>query len=109
MNHSGSKDNLAPQEGHKTLAMRLLLARATSPEGALHLCRLDADHRDKLTLSFAPLLPVPVPEVPIKTLAALRYHLLDPLVEPQLQDHLLKFIAWGVKVMLEQRPEEVTQ
>jgi len=69
----------APPLAARSLALAAALARhqAASTEKALHLYRLDPDNQDKLALRFAPLLPIPVPEVPITTLEALRQHLLD--------------------------------
>jgi hypothetical protein len=70
---------MAPPLAARSLALAAALARhqAACTERDLHLYRLDPDNQDKLTLRFAPLLPIPVPEEPITTLETLRQHLLN--------------------------------
>jgi hypothetical protein len=77
---------MAPHLAARSLALAAARARhrAAYPvnSGVLHLYRLDLDNQDKLALRFVPLLPVPVPEEPITTLAMLRQHLLNLTGEP---------------------------
>lgn len=77
---------MAPPMAARSLALAAALARHQAVcrvnSRALHLYRLDADGLDRLTLRFAPLLPVPVPEEPIHTMDALRQHLLRLTGEP---------------------------
>ena len=92
MDHGRFEGKLAPHEGCIILTPRPLPARAAKltrhhgacPTRDVRRYRLDGDHRDKLILHY-------------------------PLVKPHLQDHLPKLIVSGVKVLLEQRPEEVAQ
>jgi hypothetical protein len=67
----------APPLAARSLALRAALSRheAVVPSTGLHLYRLDPDNRDRLALRFEPRLPIPVPQEPIETLAALRERL----------------------------------
>jgi len=92
----------APPLAARSLALAAALARhqAACPasSGALHLYRLDADNQDRLALRFAPLLAIPVPEEPIKTLETLRRHLFDLIGEPAAYTVVRETNAHGLEI-----------
>jgi hypothetical protein len=103
---------VAPPLAARSLALAAARARhrAAYPVNSrvLHLYRLDLDNQDKLALRFAPLLPVPVPEEPITTLAMLRQHLLNLTGKPAHYTVVGETSTHGLQIEVSPDPDETS-
>ncbi|MAT42176.1 MAG: hypothetical protein CL609_07530 [Anaerolineaceae bacterium] len=98
-----------PTLAARNLALRAAVARHLDacPPDALHLYHLDFDNLDRLVLEFWQLTEIVVPVEPIKTMEALRQHLLHLTAGPMPYEVVRTGANGGLQIRLPEPPKDV--